>query len=73
MRKSNRQTAAGAGVATTGARLRQVVQAVASDGPWLESQAGLPHLLRAETEPKDRKAKGVFRQDVLYHWWYLKQ
>jgi len=56
-RWTNREVAAGTGVATTGARLRQVVQTLAPDGPRLESQTGLSHLLRAETKQKTERQK----------------
>lgn len=48
--------------------LRQVVQAFAASGPQLEPQACVSHLLRAETEQKNEKAKDVCQQDVLLHW-----
>jgi putative transposase len=56
-RWSNNYVTAGIGLATTGARIWQVVQAVAAAGSWLEPQACLSHLLRAKTEQKTKRQK----------------
>jgi hypothetical protein len=49
--------APGAGLATTGTRLWQVVQALATDGPRLEPQTGPSHLLQPKAEQKTKRQK----------------
>jgi hypothetical protein len=59
-----REIALGAGLATTGTRLRQVVQALAADGSRLEPQTGPLHLLQPKAERKDERSKDVCQQDL---------
>lgn len=64
MRCTNRETAAAAGLAKTGARIRKVVQATVAPRPSLEPQTGLSHLLQPQAEKKDEKAKRRFADKV---------